>query len=272
VNGKYTFAWLDPSQPHTHVRPGKDIYDIEHVLAHESGHTLGLSDELERDDVLMYRYTPPNDPAVRTPTDDDLRGLAEIYARVIAPVEDLGGCGESSVSPARPQTVASRLALAFGVGFLTYLVSRKRRRPGASGVAGAASLATFALTLLPTIERSSHAKAPDAHEEEAHATASIVATSATFDGGVVRTHATLRIAQCRIATCPSLVEHDTWGGTVGTITQVVGHDEAPVVSERVELTFEHPTKVWDRLKPGFQESPRDVGAIAAMRRARALGR
>jgi len=269
VNGKYTFALLDESAPHAaaHASGKEDVYDILHVLAHESGHALGLSDEIDQSDVLMYRYSSPNDASMRVPTSDDKAGLAEIYSRAVVPQEESGGCGDSSVSPSRPQKMASHLALAFGVGFVTFMVARRRRKGGGAGVASAASLATFALTLLPTMERASHAQGVDAEEASSHATASVIRAQSRLEHGMIRTNATLRVDSCRVASCPSTVEHRAWGGTVGSVTQVFGHEGAPEADTKVHLTFQHPVSVWEKMKPGFV--PGSPGHIESMHRARA---
>ena len=269
VNGKYTFGWLPNTATQATAAVGSgDIYDIEHVLAHESGHALGLSDELERSDVLMFRYSSPNDASMRLPTGDDKAGLSEIYSKAIVAQQDNSGCGDSSISPNHPNKSASGFALAFGVGFVTFMVLRRKNRAGRAGVAGAASLATFALTLLPTMERASHARGIDMAEADSHATASVVKSESRFERGMIRTHATLRVDQCRVAACPDLVEHESYGGTVGNITQVFGHDEAPKTDERVHLSFEHPTSIWEKMKPGFVPANAEPGRVTALHSAR----
>src|SRR6185436_9357361 len=91
-NGAYSFAVLGRAQREMNsgisrlsttdgisheveVSPEGVIYDLHHVIAHELGHTLGMNDEMERHDALMYKYTAPNDPSMRTPTPDDINGL-----------------------------------------------------------------------------------------------------------------------------------------------------------------------------------------------------
>jgi len=271
VNGKYHFAWLPEDGTHPEMHD-KDIYDIEHVLAHESGHVLGLSDELSRNDVLMYRYSSPNDASLRTPTEDDKDGLAEIYSRAVVPQEESGGCGDSTVSPSRPGRKTGQLGFAFGVGFVTFLAARRRKNAARMSVAGAASFATFALTMLPSLERTSHARSAEMFDQdtgEGHATASIVRAASRFDRGLIRTQATLRIDSCRVAACPKVIDHNAWGGTVGNVTQVFGHDGAPEAETKVHLTFDHPVNVWERMKPGFVAESADPGRVTTMRRTRA---
>ena len=56
------------------------VYDLHHVVAHELGHSLGMNDEMDRKDALMYRYSSPNDATMRAPASDDIAGLAELYS------------------------------------------------------------------------------------------------------------------------------------------------------------------------------------------------
>src|SRR5262249_6990776 len=62
---------------------GGNVYDLHHVVAHELGHSLGMNDEMERRDALMYRYSTPNEVTLRAPASDDIQGLAELYSTKI---------------------------------------------------------------------------------------------------------------------------------------------------------------------------------------------
>jgi hypothetical protein len=53
-------------------------FDVEHVVAHEMGHALGLAD-VEGDGAVMFAYTAPGDPSHRGPQADDLAGIGALY-------------------------------------------------------------------------------------------------------------------------------------------------------------------------------------------------
>src|SRR4029079_1399537 len=86
----------------THEEEVSDVgslYDLHHVIAHELGHSLGMNDEMERKDALMYRYTAPNDASMREPGSYHIWGLAELYS---TKMEGHGnGCG-SNAAPKKP--------------------------------------------------------------------------------------------------------------------------------------------------------------------------
>jgi hypothetical protein len=67
-------------------------YDVGHIAAHEIGHVLGLGDENEDRDALMFGYSYTH-TMVREPTEDDRAGIRELYA-------DRGGCNASGAQPA----------------------------------------------------------------------------------------------------------------------------------------------------------------------------
>jgi hypothetical protein len=94
VNGRYHFdvlpsnATADPhAQPISNdgttnlngptETSGK--FDVQHVLAHEFGHTLGMSDEPADQSAMMYLSTKPGDATVRTLAVDDLDGISSLY-------------------------------------------------------------------------------------------------------------------------------------------------------------------------------------------------
>src|SRR6185295_17850971 len=85
------------------------VYDLHHVVAHELGHSLGMNDEMQRKDALMYRYSAPNDATMRAPAPDDIAGLAELYS---TRMEASGnGCGNATVAPKKPSLAASHVAM-----------------------------------------------------------------------------------------------------------------------------------------------------------------
>ncbi|HEY3815727.1 MAG TPA: matrixin family metalloprotease [Polyangiaceae bacterium] len=137
VNGVYAFAVLAadarsagaapmPLEGPTSFDPAAGPFDILHVLAHETGHALGLGD-VSTDDAVMYLYTSAGDAAYRGPVSDDAAGLEALYG------ERRTGCSSASVagSPAGERgdgLVTVALALAAGWA----MRRRGGRQPGRS--------------------------------------------------------------------------------------------------------------------------------------------
>jgi hypothetical protein len=212
-------------------------YDLHHVVAHELGHSLGMNDELERKDALMYRYSSPNDSSLRAPATDDINGLAELYSTKL---EASGsGCGNATVAPKKPSLAASQLAMVATLGFLFFLILRGRtdRRARLAFVA-AAAVATYAM--LPRITKDdgkwlSVAKASELAPGQARA--KVLTTSTTMEAGLIKTTYKLATTACRTASCPKLGTGVAWGGTVGNITQEVGGQFAPASGDDVDVSF-----------------------------------
>ena len=210
------------------------IYDLHHVVAHEIGHTLGMNDEMQRKDALMYRYSAPNDATMRAPASDDIAGLAELYSTKLEASGN--GCGNAAVAPRKPSLAASHVAMAATFGFLLFLVLRGRsdRRARVSFVAAAA---VAAYVMLPSISREHSGVARAGELAPGHARAKVLATSTTMQAGLLRTTYRLATTVCRVATCPKLGEGSVWGGTAGDIRQEVGGQFAPVSGDDVDVSF-----------------------------------
>jgi len=115
LNGIYAFAILPdgstaaPGAPQVANEAGgaagsfdeADVgqFDVAHVVAHETGHALGMDDEMVNPSPLMFLYTQPGDASRRAPTSDDFAGIAELYADASAQ----RGCSGSTMSPKRPR-------------------------------------------------------------------------------------------------------------------------------------------------------------------------
>jgi hypothetical protein len=103
------------------------VFDLEHVLAHETGHALGLGDVAEAGEV-MYAYSTPGDAAYRAPASDDLAGVEALYT---VP-EQKGGCGGSTSSGAvsfwRVENTGWAAAAVFPAAGLWWGLRRRARR------------------------------------------------------------------------------------------------------------------------------------------------
>lgn len=209
------------------------VYDLHHVVAHELGHSLGMNDELERKDALMYRYSAPNDATLRAPASDDIAGLAELYSTKLEASGN--GCGNATVAPKKPSLAASHFAMAATFGFLFFLVLRGRsdRRARLAFVAAAALAAYVLLPSISKDERVAHA----GELAPGHARAKVLTTSTSMEAGLLKTTYRLATTVCRAATCPKLGEGSAWGGTAGDIRQEVGGQFAPRTGDDVDVSF-----------------------------------
>ncbi len=255
VNGSYQFAVLPapedvvdvarqggPAGAHpsstdgvTHQDQGQSyesVYDLHHVVAHELGHTLGMNDEMDRTDSLMYRYSSPNDATVRVPASDDIAGLAELYSTKL---EARGnGCGSATMAAKKPSHAAARSAMFFTLGLLAFLVLRGRRDPRARfAFVGAAAIAAYAL--LPDLTKDSVARASEG--APGHARARVLSASTTEQDGLFKTTFRLATTVCRATTCPKMGEGFAWGGTMGNLRQEVGGQFAPSRGDDVDVSF-----------------------------------
>ena len=211
------------------------VYDLHHVVAHELGHSLGLNDEMVRRDVLMYRYTPPNDPGVRAPTTDDIEGLAQLYSSEISAGGN--GCGNAAVAPKKPSHAATQGAMAAVFGLLVFLALRARtdRRARYGFVA---ALAFGALALLPSVSPSrGTARAAETTSRLGHARARVTETKTSTEDGLLKTTFALATTACRAITCPQVGHGAVWGGSIGNIRQEVGGQYAPSIGDDVDVSF-----------------------------------
>ncbi len=258
INGKYQFQVLPSSVTGTHtanagVTDGQShgdapdqgnyseaaVYDLVHVLAHETGHSLGMNDEYANGTALMYRYTAPNDASLRAPQTDDFQGLSKLYG---SNMQAAGGCGgESTVSPVKPSSKAGTMAFAVGLGLLAYVVLRRRslgNRLSARRAGVFVSLAAFAIASVPQVSGSvASAHASDA-QYRGHATATVKATRTVSAAGLFHTEMQLETTECRVAGCPKTASFTAFGGTMGNLTQEVDGAYAPKDGDAVDVSFE----------------------------------
>lgn len=218
-------------------------YDLHHVVAHELGHSLGMNDEMERKDALMYRYSSPNSTVLRAPASDDINGLAELYSTKLEAIGN--GCGNATVAPKKPSLAASHFAMVGTLGFLFFLILRGRsdRRARLAFVV-AAAVATYAL--LPSVSKDEGNVARASELAQGHARAKVLTTSTSMEDGLFKTTYKLATTVCRAASCPKLGEGFAWGGTSGNIRQEVGGQLAPSSGDDVDVSF---TKLPSALAP-----------------------
>ena len=252
-NGAYKFAVLDPDIAERAQRSGfthpsatdgishqedavdyATVYDLHHVMAHELGHSVGMNDEWERRDALMYRYSAPNDASIREPGSDDIAGLAELYSTQLEAKGN--GCGGATVAPKKPSLAASHAAMLAVLGLLAFLVLRARGDRRAR-VGFVFAVAAAAVALLPSVDRAGRGVARASELAPGHARAKVLSTSTSMEAGLLRTTFELATSACRAASCPKLGHGTVWGGVMGNIRQEVGGQYAPETGDDVDVSF-----------------------------------
>lgn len=251
VNGQYDFAVLAPEASEVprgsgtkltstdgidvHVeRDDVERYDLHHVIAHEFGHALGLNDELAERSALMYRYSSPNDPSVRVPSDDDISGLAQLYGTNVT--ANGNGCGAATVAPRAPSRSASSAAtwITLGLGLFVTVRGGSRRR-GAVGLG--VVLGAGAFVLMPDVTRDDATPIAQAATAPVMARAVVTRATTSIEDGLFKTTFDLRGVRCASGPCPSLGVGVAWGGVMGTIRQEVGDHFAPRAGAEVQVAL-----------------------------------
>ncbi len=213
-------AGVDDPRSQAHL-----AFDLQHVVAHEVGHALGLADSTDSNSALMYPYTKPNDASVRGPAEDDTDGISDLYSSGVVPSSS-SGCGANVAgAPVRSRDAGAALALAVIAG--AWVASRRR----------AHRLVPFGAILLAV-----GAGPLPAHSAErpvasrVYETAHVVGATTEKVGGVFQTTLDLVPTPCSGATdCPRRVR--VWGGTIDGITQAVDGAVAPRVDDDVDVTL-----------------------------------
>ncbi|HLK36807.1 MAG TPA: matrixin family metalloprotease [Polyangiaceae bacterium] len=198
-------------------------FDLQHVVAHEIGHSLGLGDQNDVHAALMYAYSKPGDATLRAPTTDDVDGLDQAYGG--SPTH--AGCG-ASVAGTRAGLADGWAVLALAGMAGAWRMSRRRAR-----VFVPACAALAVLVVAPVRARSAVSQSFVVGD----ATARVVASTAVDVDGVFQTTLELESASCRSTACPQHAVARVWGGTLGNITQQVGDNPVPRPGEVVAIAF-----------------------------------
>ncbi len=213
VNGKYAFGRIGEVT--------RDAYDLVHVSGHELGHTLGLGDEGELEEALMFGYTKSGDMTRRNPGNDDIEGVTSIYA-----TEPSVSSGCTSGPTPRGPTGAYMLGLVVGGAF--WIAARKRNKFLAAIPLLTIGTASLVANAAPTND------GPSAHASE---NVAMVKTSTTvIEDGMFKTKLTMVASGCQNA-CEEHTQ-EVWGGRLNGLVQEVAGERVPSVGEQVQVTRE----------------------------------
>lgn len=217
---------------------GAPAYDFEGVLQHELGHVLGLEEDLEHPDAVMYPYASPWSVASRNLKTADETQLETLYSTPLPDAEP--GCSARVAAGDRNIAVGNYLLV---LGLFGLMALRRRKRslvwvlPYTSLwlVLGGSQAALASDGAQPL-------RGPLAYLEVTHA-------SARWVGGVLYTDLQLATRDCNGAVCDELPNQLTWvGGSRDGVVQVVGREPVPHVGAFLEVVAP-PSTGGNRLKP-----------------------
>ncbi len=123
------------------------MYDLASVLAHESGHVLGLGEATEDDAATMWPRLHVGDTTQRSIEDDDRAGVQDLYADVdfnLGVGARRGSCGVQG--PLGRGGVGASALFALGLAALAALVRHRERRRALVGAALLALVAGLCLS------------------------------------------------------------------------------------------------------------------------------
>ncbi len=193
---------------------GRDLrsYDLASLIAHESGHVLGLGESGDDDAATMWPRLRLGDVSARTLEADDVDGVREIYAD--AGVRTQASCGASG-APGRTRSGVAALSSLCALAWFAASRRRARRRLLALGAAAAALVCAF-------FARSPAARADDASLGCAHV------IDVRWEDGIL-------ITEFDVTTPTGHERALIAGGTRDGIVQLVGDALPPADGDEVRL-------------------------------------
>jgi hypothetical protein len=221
ISGKYKYSTSD--------EVGAGRYDLRHVVAHELGHSLGLGDEGELDDALMFGFTKSGQVARREPGEDDVQGVTAIYPNGPGEGDDAavssGGC--TAATSSRGATGPYALGLLFGAMF--YGIARRKNRLLAAAPLTIAAITSFAAQASPGVVVAS--------QPSHYVTAEVTKSESSWQGGMLHSRVVYAPKNCG-ANCDREVVEEMWGGHKDGLTQEIAGDHVPERGESVKLSME----------------------------------
>lgn len=225
VNGKYRFRKLVGEQEQKEDSPV--AYDLQNTLTHEMGHLMGLGEDYEHTYATMYAYTEPGEVKKRILSAEDLSALQTLYENGEASDASGGGCGVSAAgAPASLPTWSAGLLL-LGLGLT------RRRRPRRASAAVALGVAAVSVAL-PSVADSARLDADLVFDADLR----VASIDASFEDGIIVSELSLSSLRCS-GDCARVPERVVvYGGEVGELVQIVGHEATPRAGQAVRLTLE----------------------------------
>lgn len=233
-NGKHRLLDASSCEPDE----GDPAYDFESVLQHELGHVLGLEEDFEHSEAVMYPYASPWSTNSRSLKAADESALATLYATPLP--DELAGCSARIAAGGAPISGSTWF---FAVGWVCVALGRRRRDERSGWAWPAAALSLIMIT-------AQGAAASDAAlTPHTLAYLEVLRSSARWEGGVLYTNVELATRDCAPTICGNLPNRLTFiGGSRDGVVQVLGHEPVPHVGAFLEVVAP-PPRDGNRFKP-----------------------
>lgn len=218
---------------------GEPGYDFESVMQHELGHVLGLEEDLEHPEAVMYPYATPWTTDSRSIKAADETQLETLYA---TPLPDAStGCSARVVGSSSNIAMWNYL---FALGLVGVAIAR-RRRHGLRWVIPGAAVSLF----LGSSQAALASGGPSVSlGPDVLARLEVTQAAARWDQGVLYTDLQLTTRRCDAALCGELPNRLTLvGGSRDGVVQVLGHEPVPSVGTFLEVVAP-PSRSGNRFK------------------------